>query len=47
MGVHLVKKTGNPLTAQRQFGHRNPSTTMQFTQEEQLLAVMLRNYRVI
>ena len=37
MGVHLVKKTGNPRTAQRQLGHKNPSTTMQymqFTREE-------------
>ncbi len=32
MGVHLVKKTGNPRTAQRQLGHRNPSTTMQYMQ---------------
>jgi integrase len=37
MGVHLVKKTHNPRTAQRQLGHKNPSTTMQymqFTQKE-------------
>jgi integrase len=37
MGVHLVKKTGNPRAAQRQLGHKNPSTTMQylqFTQKE-------------
>jgi integrase len=32
MGVHLVKKTGNPRTAQRQLGHKNPSTTMQYMQ---------------
>ena len=32
MGVHLVKKTGNPRTAQRQLGHKNPSTTMQYLQ---------------
>jgi site-specific recombinase XerD len=32
MGVHLVKKTGNPRTAQRQLGHRNPSITMQYMQ---------------
>ncbi len=32
MGVHLVKKTGNPRTAQRQLRHRNPSTTMQYMQ---------------
>jgi hypothetical protein len=29
---HLVKKTGNPRTAQRQLGHKNPSTTMQYLQ---------------
>jgi integrase len=32
MGVHLVKKTHNPRTAQRQLGHKNPSTTMQYMQ---------------
>ena len=32
MGVHLVKKTGNPRAAQRQLGHKNPSTTMQYMQ---------------
>jgi integrase len=32
MGVHLVKKTGNPRVAQRQLGHKNPSTTMQYMQ---------------
>ena len=32
MGVHLVKKTGNPRIAQRQLGHKNPSTTMQYMQ---------------
>lgn len=37
MGVYFIKKTGNPRAAQRQLGHKNPSTTMQymqFTQEE-------------
>jgi len=37
MGVHIVKKTGNPRAVQRQLGHKNPATTMQylqFTQEE-------------
>ena len=37
MGLHIVKKTGNPRAAQRQLGHKNPSTTMQyldFTQSE-------------
>lgn len=32
MGVHIVKKTGNPRAAQRQLGHKNPSTTMQYLQ---------------
>ena len=32
MGVHLVKKTHNPRAAQRQLGHKNPSTTMQYMQ---------------
>ncbi len=37
MGVHIIKKTGNPRAAQRQLGHKNSSTTMQymqFTKEE-------------
>jgi integrase len=37
MGLHIVKKTGNPRAVQRQLGHTNPATTMQylqFTQEE-------------
>ena len=32
MGVHYVKKTGNPRAAQQQLGHKNPSTTMQYMQ---------------
>jgi integrase len=32
MGVDLVRKSGNPRTAQRQLGHRNPATTMQYMQ---------------
>ena len=32
MGVHIVNKTGNPRAAQRQLGHKNPSTTMQYLQ---------------
>ena len=32
MGVHIVKKTGNPRAVQRQLGHKNPSTTMQYLQ---------------
>jgi site-specific recombinase XerD len=37
MGLHIVKKTGNPRAVQRQLGHTNPATTMQylhFAQEE-------------
>ena len=30
MGVHIIKKTGNPRAVQRQLGHKNPSTTMQY-----------------
>jgi len=42
MGVHIVKKTGNPRAAQRQLGHKNPSTTMQYLQftQEELRAVL-------
>ena len=42
MGVHIVKKTGNPRAAQRQLGHKNPSTTMQYLQftQEELQAVL-------
>ncbi len=32
MGVHLINKTHNPRTVQRQLGHKNPSTTMQYMQ---------------
>ena len=32
MGVDLVRKSGNPRSAQRQLGHKNPSTTMQYMQ---------------
>ena len=32
MGVHIIKKTGNPRAVQRQLGHKNPSTTMQYMQ---------------
>lgn len=42
MGVHLIKKTHNPRTVQRQLGHKNPSTTMQymqFTHEEMQAAL--------
>jgi integrase len=37
VSCQIVKKTGNPRAAQRQLGHKNPATTMQylqFTQEE-------------
>jgi integrase len=27
-----VKKTGNPRATQRQLGHKNPATTMQYLQ---------------
>lgn len=30
MGVHIIKKTGNPRAVQRQLGHTNPSTSMQY-----------------
>jgi integrase len=42
MGVHLMKKTGNPRVVQCQLKHRNTSTTiqyMQFTHEETLEAL--------
>ncbi len=32
MGVHIIKKTGNLRAVQRQLGHKNPSTTMQYMQ---------------
>jgi site-specific recombinase XerC len=32
MGVHIIKKTDNPRAVQRQFGHKNPSSTMQYMQ---------------
>lgn len=32
MGVHLIKKSGNPRAVQRQLGHTNPSTSMQYMQ---------------
>jgi site-specific recombinase XerD len=42
MGVHIVKKTGNPRAAQRQLGHKNPATTMQYLQftHEELQTVL-------
>ncbi len=35
MGLHIVKKTGNPRAAQCQLGHRNPATTMPYLQFSQ------------
>jgi integrase len=32
MGVHIIKKTGNPRAVPHQLGHKNPSTTMQYMQ---------------
>lgn len=42
MGVHIIKKTGNPRAVQRQLGHTNPSTSMQYMQftQEELQAVL-------
>jgi integrase len=30
MGVHIIKKSGNPRAVQRQLGHANPATSMQY-----------------
>jgi len=42
MGVHIIKKTGNPRAVQRQLGHTNPSTSMQYMQftQAELQAVL-------
>jgi site-specific recombinase XerC len=42
MGLHIVKKTGNPRAVQRQLGHTNPATTMQYLQfaQEELQTVL-------
>ena len=42
MGLHIVKKTGNPRAVQHQLGHTNPATTMQYLQfaQEEIQAVL-------